>query len=223
MKHDCYVTPPYQSDGRSCNSGVTVLGVATPSTARSEQKSATRRRIVEATVELHSTIGPARTTISAIADRAGVPRLTVYRHFPDQRELELACSALIMEREPLPDPAAWTGDAPSERLCQGLDELYRYYAGNEGLLANVLRDAEVLPTTHEMVALRLTPGLARIRDALVADLPVVEDRRRELMAAVELATDFATWRLLVRRRRLGRRRAAELMTRLVLAAGTGPG
>jgi hypothetical protein len=128
-----------------------------------------------------------------------------------------------MEREPLPDPAARTGDAPSERLCQGLDELYRYYARNEGLLANVLRDAEVLPTTHEMVALRVTPGLARIRDALVADLSVVEDRRRELMAAVELATDFATWRLLVRRRRLGRRRAAELMTRLVLVAGTRPG
>jgi AcrR family transcriptional regulator len=192
--------------------------MAMPSTAKSEQKSATRRRIVEATVELHSTIGPARTTISAIADRAGVPRLTVYRHFPDQRELELACSALIMAREPLPDPGVWTADTPSERLRNGLEELYRYYSRNEGLLANVLRDAEVLATTREMVELRLTPGLARIRDALVAELPVVKDRRRELVAAAELAIDFATWRTLVRRRRLGRRRAAELMTRLVIAA-----
>jgi len=195
-----------------------VLAVATPSTARAEQKSATRRRIVEATVDLHSTIGPARTTISAVADRAGVPRLTVYRHFPDQRELELACSALIMAREPLPDPAAWAGDTPTERLRHGLDELYRYYARNEGMLANVLRDAEVLPTTHEMVKLRVTPGLARIRDALVGQIPVADDRRRELVAATELAIDFATWRLLVRRRRLSRRRAAELMTRLVIAA-----
>jgi AcrR family transcriptional regulator len=192
--------------------------MAMPSTAKSEQKSATRRRIVEATVELHSTIGPARTTISAIADRAGVPRLTVYRHFPDQRELELACSALIMAREPLPDPGAWTADTPGERLRNGLEELYRYYSRNEGLLANVLRDAEVLATTREMVELRLTPGLARIRDALVAELPVAKDRRRELVAAAELAIDFATWRTLVRRRRLGRRRAAELMTRLVIAA-----
>jgi AcrR family transcriptional regulator len=192
--------------------------MAMPSTAKSEQKSATRRRIVEATVELHSTIGPARTTISAIADRAGVPRLTVYRHFPDQRELELACSALIMAREPLPDPGVWTADTPSERLRNGLEELYRYYSRNEGLLANVLRDAEVLATTREMVELRLTPGLARIRDALVAELPVAKDRRRELVAAAELAIDFATWRTLVRRRRLGRRRAAELMTRLVIAA-----
>jgi AcrR family transcriptional regulator len=192
--------------------------MAMPSTAKSEQKSATRRRIVEATVELHSTIGPARTTISAVADRAGVPRLTVYRHFPDQRELELACSALIMAREPLPDPGAWTADTPGERLRNGLEELYRYYSRNEGLLANVLRDAEVLATTREMVELRLTPGLARIRDALVAELPVAKDRRRELVAAAELAIDFATWRTLVRRRRLGRRRAAELMTRLVIAA-----
>jgi AcrR family transcriptional regulator len=192
--------------------------MAMPSTAKSEQKSATRRRIVEATVELHSTIGPARTTISAVADRAGVPRLTVYRHFPYQRELELACSALIMAREPLPDPGVWTADTPSERLRNGLEELYRYYSRNEGLLANVLRDAEVLATTREMVELRLTPGLARIRDALVAELPVAKDRRRELVAAAELAIDFATWRTLVRRRRLGRRRAAELMTRLVIAA-----
>jgi AcrR family transcriptional regulator len=192
--------------------------MAMPSTAKSEQKSATRRRIVEATVELHSTIGPARTTISAVADRAGVPRLTVYRHFPDQRELELACSALIMARESLPDPGAWTADTPGERLRNGLEELYRYYSRNEGLLANVLRDAEVLATTREMVELRLTPGLARIRDALVAELPVAKDRRRELVAAAELAIDFATWRTLVRRRRLGRRRAAELMTRLVIAA-----
>jgi AcrR family transcriptional regulator len=192
--------------------------MAMPSTAKSQQKSATRRRIVEATVELHSTIGPARTTISAVADRAGVPRLTVYRHFPDQRELELACSALIMAREPLPDPGAWTADAPSERLRNGLEELYRYYSRNEGLLANVLRDAEVLATTREMVELRVTPGLARIRDALVADLAVAKDRRREVVAATELAIDFATWRTLVRQRRLGRRRAAELMTRLVLAA-----
>jgi AcrR family transcriptional regulator len=192
--------------------------MAMPSTAKSEQKSATRRRIVEATVELHSTIGPARTTISAVADRAGVPRLTVYRHFSDQRELELACSALIMAREPLPDPGVWTADTPSERLRNGLEELYRYYSRNEGLLANVLRDAEVLATTREMVELRLTPGLARIRDALVAELPVAKDRRRELVAAAELAIDFATWRTLVRRRRLGRRRAAELMTRLVIAA-----
>jgi AcrR family transcriptional regulator len=192
--------------------------MAQSSPAKAAQKSATRQRIVDATVDLHSTLGPARTTISAIAERAGVPRLTVYRHFPDQHELELACSAAVMEREPLPDPASWTRDGPGERVRQGLDELYRYYARNEGLLSNVFRDAELLPTTHAMLMLRLVPGIARIRDTLVAPFAATGERKRELSAAVELAVDFATWRTLVRRRRLGRRRAVELMTLLVMAA-----
>jgi AcrR family transcriptional regulator len=194
--------------------------MAGPSTAQAAQKLATRRRIVEATVDLHSTVGPARTSISAVADRAGVPRLTVYRHFPDQRELELACSALAMERSPFPDPSAWEDVAGEERLRRGLEELYGYYSRNEGLLANVLRDSEVLPTTHEMVELRLTPALAQVRHQLVNGLSAPKDCRRELAAAVALATDFWTWRLLVRRRRLARRTAVELVTRLVAAAAS---
>jgi AcrR family transcriptional regulator len=184
--------------------------------ARTERKNATRRRIVEATLALHSTIGPARTSISGVAERAGVPRLTVYRHFPDPRELELACSALAVERDPLPDPATWAEADPEARLSTGLDELYRYYARNEGLLSNVLRDADVVQTTQEMVQLRLAPGLARIRDDLASGFAVSKDRRRQLLAAVELAIAFDTWRLLVRKRRLPRRTAVELVARLVM-------
>jgi AcrR family transcriptional regulator len=194
---------------------------------RTERKNATRRRIVEATLALHSTIGPARTSISGVAERAGVPRLTVYRHFPDQRELELACSTLAVERDPLPDPATWAQADPEARLSAALEELYRYYARNEGLLANVLRDADVVPTTQEMVQLRLAPALALIRDALAGGFPVAKGRRRELLAAVELAIAFDTWRLLVRKRRLPRRTAVELMVALVTttqggADGTDP-
>jgi AcrR family transcriptional regulator len=185
------------------------------SATRTERKNATRRRIVEATLALHSTIGPARTSISGVAERAGVPRLTVYRHFPDQRELELACSALAVERDPLPDPATWAQADPEARLSSGLDELYRYYARNEGLLSNVLRDADVVPTTQEMVQLRLAPGLGRIRDDLAGGFPIPKDRRRELLAAVELAIAFDTWRLLVRKRRLPRRTAVQLMVGFV--------
>jgi AcrR family transcriptional regulator len=192
--------------------------MARPSAAKAAQKSATRRRIVEAAVDLHATIGPARTTITAVAERAGVPRLTVYRHFPEQRELEQACSELAMEREPLPDPTRWDGGTPEDRLRRGLDELYRYYARNEGLIANVLRDADAVPTTGEMVELRLKPGLKRIREELVNPFDASQPRRRDLTATVELAVDFCTWRLLVRRRRLSRKAAIELMSRLVIAA-----
>src|SRR5688500_10745162 len=96
---------------------------------RAEAQDETRRRITEATVELHGTIGPARTTISAIAERAGVQRLTVYRHFPDERALLGACTSHWRERHPPPDPGPWTAiEDPRERAERALGELYGWYA-----------------------------------------------------------------------------------------------
>src|SRR3954453_4635610 len=93
--------------------------------ARAERQEETRRRIVEAAIDLHRTIGPAQTSFSAIAERAGVKRHTLYRHFPDERAMGLACSGLYADRNPLPDPAPWLemGD-PEERLRAGLGALY---------------------------------------------------------------------------------------------------
>ena len=59
---------------------------------RAEQLEETRQRIVDATVALHEEVGPARTTVTAIAQRAGVSRPTVYNQFPDDRSLFAACS-----------------------------------------------------------------------------------------------------------------------------------
>src|SRR5262245_47185371 len=93
--------------------------------ARAASEEATRMRVIEAAIELHGTIGPARTTISAIAERAGVRRATVYRHFPDERTLFLGCSGTWAERHPLPDPTSWADITdPRERLMEALDELY---------------------------------------------------------------------------------------------------
>src|ERR1700704_615036 len=95
---------------------------------RAERQEETRRRIVEAAIELHGTVGPARTSVSAIAARAGVQRHTYYRHFPDERSLGLACSGLYMERNPLPDPAPWRAIRdPEKRLRRCLGDLYAYY------------------------------------------------------------------------------------------------
>ena len=96
---------------------------------RAERQDQTRQRIVDAAIALHTTVGPARTTISAIAERAGVQRHTVYSHFPDERTLGLACSGCHVERNPLPDVTVWRGiDDPEGRLRLGLTELYAYYA-----------------------------------------------------------------------------------------------
>src|SRR5215470_17098590 len=98
---------------------------------RAEQQAETRRRIVEAAVELHGSIGPARTTVSMVAERAGVQRHTFYAHFPDDRSLFMACSGLVFERDPLPDVQPWRDIADGrERLRVGLRAIYDWYERN---------------------------------------------------------------------------------------------
>jgi AcrR family transcriptional regulator len=180
--------------------------------ARAARQEETRRRIVEAAVELHSTVGPARTSVSAVAERAGVQRHTYYRHFPDEWSLRLACSALHDERAPFPDPAAWKSIGnPVERLRRGLSELYAYYERHESLMANLVRDADVDPPTQDIVALRYGPRMQAIRDSLAGS--VARRKRRRVLAGLDLALDFRTWHSLVRRSGLSRREAVELMVR----------
>jgi AcrR family transcriptional regulator len=162
---------------------------------RAERQAETRRRIVEAAIELHRTKGPARTTVSDVARLAGVQRHTFYRHFPDEWELALACSGLHMERNPPPDAAAWEAIAdPDERRRRGLTELYAWFSANEDIFGNVLRDAEIYPLAGEVFQLRAGEPLARIRSALAEGLPP-EPR---LQALLDLALDFHAWRRLAR-------------------------
>jgi AcrR family transcriptional regulator len=183
---------------------------------RAKRQDETRRRIVEAAVELHGTIGPLATTVSAIAERAGVQRHTYYRHFPDERSLGLACSGLYAEQNPLPDPEPWRALAdPKRRLRRGLGELYEYFERNERMLANVNRDGELDPLTRELSELRFGPGLAAIRGVLAEALP----RGRDADLSLDLALDFNTWRLLARNGSSSSR-AAELMASVVTCMTT---
>jgi len=177
---------------------------------RAESQQETRRRIVEAAIELHRTQGPARTTLSEVARLAGVQRHTLYRHFPDERALGVACSGTYAEANPPPDPEPWLRVRdPQERLRVGLAELYAFFARNEEMLGNVLRDLEVDPITRELFQLRFA-AIERIQ-AILAD--GIRGRRR--LAALELALDFHTWRRLVRLSGLTQREAVELMVQAV--------
>jgi AcrR family transcriptional regulator len=177
---------------------------------RAEQMEDTRRRIVEAAIELHQTEGPAHASVSAIAERAGVQRQTYYRHFPDQRSLLRACSGLYSARNPLPDPEAWRAiNDPGRRLRHGLTELYAYYAANERMLSRVIRDAELDPLTREMVGVFVAPAMAELRAALAEGL-ARDNAAPRLMAALDLTLDFNSWRLLVRRSGLSQDEAVEL-------------
>jgi AcrR family transcriptional regulator len=181
---------------------------------RAERQQQTRQRIVEAAIELHEAVGPARTTLSDIARRAGVQRHTLYRHFPDERALLLACSGQYTSQNPMPDPTAWVAIAdPVERLRRGLTELYDFYERNEPMTSSVLRDAETHELTRQVVATNRGPERQRILDALARG---VRGRRR--LAVLQLALAFSTWRTLVRDGGLTNDQAVETLVHAFAAA-----
>ncbi len=178
---------------------------------RAEQTAETRQRIVEAAVDLHSTMGPARTTWSMIAERAGVQRHTLYAHFPEERDLFLACSGHFLERDPLPDPRPWREiDRPRNRLKVGLGAVYEWFGRNAETLAAVLRDAEHHPLTREIVALRQGPTDALYRKVLGEGL------NEQQRAMLHLALAFPTWRSLVIESSMTGNDAAEMMAAAIL-------
>ena len=180
---------------------------------RAEQQAETRQRIVDAAIDLHATIGPANTTISMIAERAGVQRHTLYAHFPDERSMLMACSGHSLERDPLPDAASWTAIAdPGERLHIGLRAIYDWFERNAGVLACVLRDAEHHELVQEIVALRYGPGIASWREALGAKLSATQ------RAMLALALSFYTWRTLTSESGLNQADAVDAMTRAIASA-----
>ena len=185
---------------------------------RARSQAETRRRIVEATIKLHDELGPARTTISAIAERAGVQRLTVYRHFPDERSLYAACSGQWMADHPLPDTSPWAlVEDPAERLLLALSEIYAYFRATENMTANVRRDLPELPVMQE-VAAPVTQYWEAAQAMLELGWEARGRRRERLRAVIGHAIDFETWRSLARQRNLSDGEVVELMVRLARAA-----
>jgi AcrR family transcriptional regulator len=182
---------------------------------RAERQKETHRRITEAAVELHQSVGPARTTVSAIAEKAGVQRHTYYAHFPKLKDLYQACMGHYMEQNPLPEPPFWADVADAEeRLRVALSEVYAYYSRNEAMISNVLRDAPLDPIAQESMV-SFYQYWEAMRDALTDAFETSGERREALLGAIALALDFQTWRTLVRQQELSKDRAVELMVGMV--------
>jgi AcrR family transcriptional regulator len=188
--------------------------------ARAERQAQTRARIAAATAELHEEVGPARTTVAEIARRAGVQRLTVYKHFPDEYELFAACQGHFLAENPPPDPSrAFKIEDPGERLESVLRQLYRWYRRTERTSANVRRDRDTIPALDALMAATTDAKSAELAKALAAGFARGPRPRRPVRAAVALALDFWTWRRLAKEG-LSDVRAARLMVVAVRAAAT---
>jgi AcrR family transcriptional regulator len=181
---------------------------------RAEQQAETRQKIVEAAVELHGRVGPAQTSFSMVAERAGVQRHTLYAHFPDERSLLMACSGLALERDPPPDAAPWRSiEDQDRRLRTGLRAIYDWYEGNAVLMGCVLRDAEHHAVVREISQLRYGPILAAYHDVLGAGLNAKQ------RAMLGLALSFFTWRTLARDSGLKQAAAVAAMAQAIEGAG----
>jgi AcrR family transcriptional regulator len=188
---------------------------------RAAEMAETHLRITEAAIDLHATVGPARTTLSAVAKRAGVERRTLYRHFPTEADLFAACSSHYFAANPFPDVDNWRAIRdPQERLGRALGELYAYYERTEPMLGNALRDAELVDFARDAVA-PLHAHLEAAADVLTIGRRL-RGRRRELFAgALRHALAFSTWRSLSTNG-IGRSDAAKLISALVEDAATPP-
>lgn len=163
---------------------------------RAEQQAQTRDRIVQATMELHEELGPRQTTISAIASRAGVQRLTVYRHFPDDEALFQACTSHWIELNPLPDPSQWSGiSSPADRCRTALLALYGYYRQTEAMWTKSYRDLDEVPALKAPMA-AVESYLGEVKENLAAAWPPDARRRTEVLASIGHGLRFSTWQSL---------------------------
>jgi AcrR family transcriptional regulator len=184
---------------------------------RAEDMAETHRRITEAAIELHGTVGPSRTTLSAVARRAGVERRTLYRHFPTEADLFAACSSHYFAANPWPDLACWRAIRdPQHRLERALDELYAYYERNQPMLGNALRDAELVELARDAVA-PLHAYLDEAADILATGRRARGRKRQLLEGALRHALAFPTWHSLATNG-IGRAEAVKLVSALVEAA-----
>ncbi len=166
-------------------------------------------------MHLHETLGPARTSITAIAEQAGVERLTVYRHFPDEQTLFTACTSHYLAANPLPEPSDWMRIAdPETRLRVALTEIYVYYQRTEGMQLTSARDLPDLPAMQRVLEPYFV-YLKRVRDGLAEGWGTHGRLHERLRAVLAHMLDFRTWYDFVRQQHLSDDEVVALMVQFV--------
>lgn len=182
---------------------------------RARRRDDVHHRITLAAVELHGSVGPARTTVSDIAKLAGVRRATVYNHFPTDLELIDSCSSHWFGENPPPNPEEWASiEDPAHRMRTALEAMYEYYDRGQDMLGKVLRDAPHVPALQEILRQKWWPLLEVMTDILVQGWHYRESESKiqtnstgensaaldnglvEIRVSIKVALDFFTWHML---------------------------
>lgn len=184
---------------------------------RARQEQETRQRITEAALELHRTVGPAKAGVTDVAKLARVSRMTVYNHFPTERDLFMACSGHWASRNPFPDPSDWARiEDVGERLFTAVRELYEWYGQQQDILGKVMRDTPLVPALASVMGELWAPWMDQVVETLAEGWSGDKPDSSEPEAALRLAVDFNTWRLLTASD-LSDLQAADLASRMVIA------
>jgi AcrR family transcriptional regulator len=162
-------------------------------TKRAASVEETRRRIVDATLDLHTSQGILATSWEDIARRADVAPATVYRHFPTLDELLPACGEQSMQQLALPSDEQiaerFRGTrSRRERLRRLIEELFGLYERGGHVLHAVRRERALLAPLqrdHEEIEQRL--------DALTAAALEPSELGEQEIAVVRALTDYDAW------------------------------
>lgn len=183
---------------------------------RAEKTASTRQRIVETAIELHGTVGPANTSLSAVARKAGVSRPTLYSHFPDEASLFHACTMHWMSQDPPPDPTAWLKiDDSGQRIGTALSEIYSHYARNEQMIGNVFRDMYLVESMRSFNVPLVEESFAAMTEIIGSAFDDGSDVAVRRRAMVSVAIGFNTWKTLIKVGGLTNEEATDLMAHLV--------
>jgi AcrR family transcriptional regulator len=164
---------------------------------RARKQEQTRARIIDALIELHETVGAARTTVTEVARRSGVNRMTVYKHLPTEADMVVACTSHWIEQNPPPDVEAWAPITdPDQRLRVAVGELYDYYRRTQAMWTTAYRDAALVESLGTIMDTTWFALLDRAVEVLAAGRGLRGRRRRRLLGALRLAVDFPTWQTL---------------------------
>ena len=190
-------------------------------TKRAEQQGKTRERIVEATVALHEELGPANTSIKAIAERAGVQRLTVYRYFPDDVSLFQACTSHWLSFNPPPDMSDWQDiEEVEEKTATALLAFFKYYRGTETMWTGAYRDVEDVAALREVLK-GFEGYIDNVRDGLLASWKLKGKSKQQLSITLRHCLRFTAWQSL-KRQKLKDKQIVDLVTAWLIKGVANP-